>query len=237
MLRKFSKKLIIITFACVALVFTFCTVGISYVKGGADYEAVTVVIDPGHGGIDGGVVGKNSKIAERDINLCVAQSLNEYFNGARTQTTMTRTTPQGLYGAPTRGFKVRDLSKRVEIANSQDADAFISIHMNTYVDSSRRGAQVFYGADENSKKLAVAIQNQLNKIDGMKKSEPLCGDYYILNNAKLPSVIVECGFLSNAEDEKLLLTEEYRKKIAYAIFIGTLSYLYKTTDGKLYDKM
>lgn len=186
-----------------------------------------VVIDPGHGGIDCGVTGGESGVKESELNLYLSNCLSKRFNADGKATVLTRTADNGLYGAPTGGFKVRDLKKRVEIAKQAEADIFISIHMNKYSDRKRRGAQVFYNPEsQKSKMMAQSIQDQLNGLSqSSRKCSPLAGDYYVLNNAPCPAVIVECGFLSNPEDEKLLLTEEYREELAHGIFYGVLNYI------------
>ena len=118
------------------------------------------------------------------------------------------------------------MEARVKIVNESKADILISVHLNTYSDRSRRGAQVFFrSGDENGKILSECIQKSLNEMEeSVKKVSPLSGDYFILNETIVPSVICEYGFLSNSEDEKLLLTEEYQQKIAYSTYLGALSY-------------
>ena len=190
-----------------------------------------VVIDAGHGGIDGGVTGRNSNVSESEINLDIAFKLQKLFENAAIETVLTRKTSGGLYGLASKGYKRRDMKKRAEIIKSSGADLFISIHQNFYSDSSRRGAQVFYYA-EKDKKFAFCIQNKLNSMkEASRECEILFGDYFVLKQADFPACIVECGFLSNAQDEKLLLDESYREKLASAIFGGALEYLTET-DGK-----
>lgn len=188
--------------------------------------APVIVIDAGHGGIDAGVRGKTSGVKESDINLSIAYSLKGYFTDAGFCAILTRKSQAGLYGLPTKGFKLRDMQARRDVIEACGADMVISVHQNFYSDTSRRGAQVFFDKDsESGKQLAVCIQNSLNAMDGAAESHsPLIGDYYMLKCTHSPSVIVECGFLSNAADEELLLDGEYRKSIAYAIFAGAVSY-------------
>lgn len=115
----------------------------------------------------------------------------------------------------------------MEITRNANADVFISIHMNKFKDTTVRGAQVFYKNDEKSKILAKSIQLEMDKIDSDGKAGiNLSGDYYVLNNSPIPAVICECGFLSNPQDEKLLLTEDYQKDLAYSIFLGCCTYFY-----------
>ena len=185
-----------------------------------------IVIDAGHGGVDAGVLGINTKTRESDINIAIAKQLKGYFVNAGFAVVMTRKTNAGLYGAPTKGFKMRDMKKRKEIIETNKADMVISVHQNFCPIPSKRGATVFFDkSSECGTELARQIQKSLNDMqEGAKKNEALAGDYYMLKCTNNPSVIVECGFLSNGEDEKLLTSEEYQNKIAYAIFKGAVSY-------------
>ena len=121
---------------------------------------------------------------------------------------------------------MRDMKKRKEIIEQYKADMVISVHQNFCPLPSRRGGQVFYDkSSECGKALAELIQSAFNDMEEcVKKNTPLVGDYYMLKCTENPSVIVECGFLSNAEDEALLTSTEYQKKLAYAIFKGAVSY-------------
>lgn len=185
-----------------------------------------VVIDAGHGGIDAGVHGINTNTKESEINLAIAKYLRGYFTEAGFNVVMTRKTQGGLYGLSSKGFKVRDMKKRKEIIEKNDADMVISVHQNFCPIPSRRGGTVFFDkTSECGKALAASIQKSLNEMkECVKQNEALAGDYYMLKCTKNPSVIVECGFLSNAEDEKLLISENYQKSIAYSIFKGAVSY-------------
>ena len=186
----------------------------------------TVVIDAGHGGVDAGVMGKATGTKESEINLCIAKYLHGYFADAGFNVVMTRTTQGGLYGLSTKGFKMRDMKKRKEIIEKNNPDMVISIHQNFCPIPSRRGGTVFFDKDsECGKLLADSIQNRLNVMkECVKQSAALVGDYYMLKCPQNPSVIVECGFLSNSDDEALLITAEYQKSIAYAIFNGAVAY-------------
>ena len=195
-------------------------------------DRFTVVIDAGHGGIDGGVSGITTGVKESELNLDIARKLKTKFDKSGAKTVMTRKTEAGLYGIYSKGFKRRDMQKRKQITLNAKADVFVSIHLNYYSSPSRRGAQVFYKIDEEkSKSLADIVQAELN---GGKESErdytALAGDYYVLNEADCAAILCECGFLSNAEDEKLLLTDEYRAEIAEKIFNGIEKYRFSLVD-------
>lgn len=195
-------------------------------------DRFTVVIDAGHGGIDGGVLGITTGVKESELNLDIARKLKTKFDKSGAKTVMTRKTEAGLYGIYSKGFKRRDMQKRKQITLNAKADVFVSIHLNYYSSPSRRGAQVFYKIDdEKSKSLADIVQAELN---GGKECErdytALAGDYYVLNEADCAAILCECGFLSNAEDEKLLLTDEYRAEIAEKIFNGIEKYRFSLVD-------
>lgn len=190
------------------------------------YQQFTVCIDAGHGGVDGGVTGVNTGVKESDLNLSVSRLLKEQFENCGITVVMTRKTKDGLYGTATSGFKRRDMEKRREIIEQSKPDMVISIHMNKYSSPSRSGPQVFFlekGCAGEA--LAVSLQNALNKFTGNSHSA-LSGDYFILKCTDSPSVIVECGFLSNAEDERKLSDKEYQAQLAKIIFEGAMMYMY-----------
>ncbi len=193
---------------------------------GVNANMPTVVIDAGHGGIDVGVKGVDTGIKESDVNLAISRYLRGYFANAGFNTFMTRRTQGGLYGLPTKGFKMRDMQSRKTLIDESQPNMVISVHQNFYSDRSRRGGQAFFDKNsESGKHLAESIQNKLNAIYENSTHSALVGDYFMLKCTQNPSVIVECGFLSNPEDEALLITEEYQQKIAYAIFQGAIAYL------------
>ncbi len=195
----------------------------------ASYESkkFTVVIDAGHGGIDGGASGVTTGVRESDLNLLIAKNLKELFEQSGFIVVMTREIDEGLYGTTDPGFKKRDLLEREKIINNSLADLCVSVHLNVYSSQSRRGAQVFFNREiSESKKLADLIQGRINGIGvSPRLYDALHGDYYLLNQSRIPTVIVECGFLSSPEDEKLLLNEDYRAKISGAIHKGCIDYL------------
>lgn len=218
----------------VAAVFTLmvCFFGLSGTA--AEAHRLTVVLDAGHGGVDGGVVGTRTGVKESDVNLAVTYLLKERFEEAGLSVVLTRRTEAGLYGMATAGYKKRDMRRRAEIIQSASPALVISVHQNFFSLSSRRGAQVFFReSSAPSQTLACSIQTALNDMpECVKRSDPLKGDYYILNCSDHPSVIVECGFLSNPEDEALLLTEDYRERLAETIVFGALGFLSSSANLK-----
>ena len=188
-----------------------------------------IVLDAGHGGIDGGVVGVKSGEKESDINLSVTLKLKDELENMGFEVTLTRKTQSGLYGAATKGFKRRDMQKRKEIIENAKPALVVSVHQNFYPSQTSRGAQVFYCAEsDNGKALAGAIQEKLNGLyqdEGVKARKIAVGDYYMLNCTAYPSVIVECGFLSSPADDALLISSVWQSKLAEKIAAGVLAYL------------
>lgn len=186
--------------------------------------AFTVVLDAGHGGVDPGVVGSGG-VKESDVNFRIVTELGKLFSDAGFCVVLTRRNEGGLYGLPAGGYKRRDMERRREIIEEAQPNLVISVHQNTFpADPSRRGGQVFYRPGSAAgEALAAGIQARLNALGGRQLSA-LAGDYFMLNCTAYPSVIVECGFLSNAEELRLLQTKEYRTRVAEAIFSGTLAY-------------
>lgn len=188
-----------------------------------------IVLDAGHGGIDGGVTGRTSGVKESDLNLEITYLTAEKFREAGFEAALTRKTDEGLYGAATTGFKKRDMKKRKEIIEEERPAAVISVHQNFYPSSFSRGGQVFYlkGSEEGAV-LAEHLQIAFNALyggKGVKKRTKATGDFFMLSCSAYPSALVECGFLSNPKDEALLLTDDFKRAVADAIVQGTIAYL------------
>lgn len=191
-------------------------------------RAVTVVIDAGHGGVDSGVIGRTTGVEEKVINLAIAKKIERYLSERGVFVVLTRKTDAGLYGAATKGMKKRDMLARKKIIEETSPLAVVSIHQNSFPeDTSQQGGQVFFSPNsEEGKLLAAAIQTKLNESNPFRKNKSIhVGDYYLLNSTSFPSVIVECGFLTNEEEEKLLISEEYQEKVAKSVSEGILTFL------------
>ena len=189
------------------------------------YVDFTVVIDAGHGGIDGGVVANGVK--ESDLNLEYSKSLGKYFSERGFNVVYTRKTNEGLYGLATNGFKMRDMLKRKEIIQAAQPNIVISVHMNRFSSSSRSGPQVFFQEDDTAgRQLAESMQRVFNTFTG-NRHEAIGGDFFICRESPATAVIVECGFLSNANEASRLQTEEYRGELCAKIFEGVMLYLYE----------
>lgn len=198
-------------------------------------NALTVVIDAGHGGVDGGVSGRKTKVKESDVNLDIAMLVKTELEEAGFEVILTRKTGAGLYGTATSGFKKRDMQKRKEIIDAADPFLVVSVHQNYYTSSSVRGGQVFYDGDNaEGKRLAEGIQTAFNAYyekQGGRARNAASGDYFILRCAPCPSVIAECGFLSNERDERILTTESGKRAMASCIVAGVLEYVSENAKG------
>lgn len=185
---------------------------------------ITIVLDAGHGGRDDGCSGVSGS-KESVINLKITKTLEKYLKTLGLNVVLTRSDEHGLYEDDADNYKLSDMENRMKIINNANADMIISIHQNSYSDSSQRGAQVFYQEEDDvSKDFADRVQNQfISQLPNARK-ECIKGDYYLLKESKLPAIIVECGYLTNMDEEKLLNTEEYQQKVAYSIMCGIVSY-------------
>lgn len=187
----------------------------------------TVVIDPGHGGIDPGKVGING-IYEKDLNLVIGEMLRKILEQNDCKVIMTRTSDEGLYQDGDSNRKMADLRRRCELIDSSKPDVTISIHQNSFSQESSKGAQVFYqSASEGGEELALVLQRQLiASLDKEnRRTAKANNDYYMLKNTTGVMIIVECGFLSNSREAELLCLENYQRQVAWAIALGTLQYL------------
>lgn len=181
-----------------------------------------IALDAGHGGYDGGAVGRVSGTPEKGLNLDVARRLAAILEAQGAQVVMTRTDDYALCDEhPPIRKKLQDMQRRAAIIEQSGAQMVLSIHMNEYAGRSQSGPQVFYREGCSAGRLlAGAIQEAMNEtLAPKKKRSALGGDYYILTLGR-PSVLVECGFLSNAGEEALLLTADYRQRVAQAIARG-----------------
>ncbi|KAF1085188.1 Germination-specific N-acetylmuramoyl-L-alanine amidase precursor [Sporotomaculum syntrophicum] len=186
-----------------------------------------IVVDPGHGGIDPGSKGPTGAI-EEDITLEVARKLATVLSQAGAIVLMTRESDMDLSeeGGSLLTRKRQDLARRVALANEHDADAFISVHVNSFKSGpTEHGAQTFYQpGSEEGKKLATSIQSELIRLLKNTNRKAKAVDYYTTRNAKMPAVIVEIGFISNAKEEKLMGDVDYQGKLAYVIYSGMVKY-------------
>jgi len=186
-----------------------------------------IVIDAGHGGDDPGKIGINGE-KEKKLNLAIAKKLQKILEKKGYRIVLTRDSNKGLYHRTARNKKVEDMKKRCEIINKEKPVFTISIHQNSYTSPEIQGAQVFYyGQSENGKKLAEILQTALiEQVDPDNHRAAKANEsYYLLKKTPTPTVIVECGFLSNPIEAELLLQDDYQDQLVNAIYTGIKTYL------------
>lgn len=185
-----------------------------------------IIIDAGHGGRDAGASGR-SGLKEKDVNLEVAKKLKRYIEEGGGIAVMIREDDNGLYSVESTNKKREDMKNRKQIIEESNGNILVSIHLNSFPESKYYGAQVFYfDGSKSSQKLAKIVQQELRRVldrnnDRVEKSTKT---YYILKDNIIPSILVECGFLSNAEEEKLLAQSGYQEEVAWGIYVGILKY-------------
>lgn len=192
-----------------------------------------IVIDAGHGLPDAGAEGFYGT-TEQAINLSVALKLQKIVEQSGAKVYLTRSDENGIYSSNSKTIrekKVSDAKNRVQIGNENNADIFVSIHLNKFPASgSYKGWQTFYQkSSEDSMLLAKSIQENLNKninIENNRQSLPI-NNVYIMEKLQIPAIIVECGFLSNEEETKNLKDEKYQNKLAWGIYLGIQDYFNK----------
>lgn len=187
-----------------------------------------IVVDPGHGGVDPGAVGRTG-VMEKDINLAIARRLAVFLSQAGAVVVLTRegdydlSRPEDQSNLAER--KKDDLAARVELANKHKADLYISIHVNSFPSRQWWGAQVFYHPRSlESKRLACLIQQELIKVLGESYRWAKPEDFYVMRNAGMPAVVVEAGFISHPREEILMTEPVYQSKVAWSIYAGVVRY-------------
>lgn len=180
-----------------------------------------VVIDAGHGGDDPGKIGINNAL-EKEINLQIAKEIKKCLEKAGITVVMTRENDSSL-----KNSKAEDMRERVKIIDESKAKIAVSIHQNSFSSETEKGAQVFYYSEsEEGIKIAQILQNHLKILNPDNKREiKENNSYFLLKRTKTPTVIVECGFLSNWEEAEKLTETEYQKEIAQVISEGILAYM------------
>jgi N-acetylmuramoyl-L-alanine amidase len=203
-----------------------------------DYN-YTVIIDPGHGGVDGGAVGVDGVI-EKGINLSISLKLRTFFEQAGFKVIMTREDDISIHDDNSntiRKQKKSDLYNRLDIIDNNPRAIFISIHQNIFEDSKYSGTQVFYSKNNDaSELLATTLQNNIKSMlqpQNSREIKKADKNLFLLYNAKSPCVLVECGFLSNAKEAAVLQNNDYQNKMAFAIFYGTLLFYDSYDTAKL----
>jgi N-acetylmuramoyl-L-alanine amidase len=193
-----------------------------------------IVIDPGHGGPDGGASYGN-EVFERDIALNIAFRLKDYLQEQGAVVLLTRKDSKDLASPDTKGIrnrKVEDLRNRVEFINESDASSFVTIHLNAIPSERWSGAQTFYyGSFEENKRMAAFIQTEITRnLENTSRTAKAISGIYLLKKAQVPGALVEVGFLSNPRERQLLQKESYQEMMAASIYKGILRYYTNESD-------
>ena len=192
----------------------------------------TIVVDAGHGKPDEGAESSRGT-TEAETNLKIALKLQNLLEQSGCSVVLTRSDENAIYDIDSKTLrqkKISDIHNRVKIGNESSADIFVSIHLNKIPQQQYDGWQTFYNANSvDGQKLAVSIQNNLN--DAIQKENNRVAksidNIYIVKHVQIPTTIVECGFLSNPDEEKLLLEDEYQNRLAWGIYNGIIDYFYE----------
>ncbi|MCH3965709.1 MAG: N-acetylmuramoyl-L-alanine amidase CwlD [Clostridium sp.] len=236
MIKKIRIKIAAIMMICICTTVIFQDKVYSTASSSSinDRQKTIILVDPGHGGIDGGAEAKDGTM-EKNINLKISSKLKNNLKKQGYTVLMTRESDKGLYtqGGKIRKKKVEDLGNRARMKNDTNCNMFISIHLNKFPQSKYYGAQVWYSKNQDSKQLAKIIQdNLIRDLDSSNnRHEKAALDLYkiLRENDDMPSVIVECGFLSNDQEREKLKSDDYQNKIADSIAKSVNEY-YKCFD-------
>ena len=223
---------LIVTIAILSTAAVETVWGISEIWKGVWQKDVVIVIDAGHGGVDPGAISQSGAVLEKDVNLNIAKWLQGYLQEAGYVVVMTRSEDQDLAGDTEGRRKTADMKERIRIMEEAKGDILISIHQNSYPEERYHGPQVFFqNHSEEAAGLALLVQAEMNSFTAPENNrEAKRGkDYYILKNAPMPAILVECGFVSNANEAAMLIQEDYQKRIAWGIYSGVEKYL--QSDG------
>lgn len=233
-----SKKRIFVILSCISLsVITFLFFANTNFDSTIETVALPVsdkviVLDAGHGIPDEGAESRNGT-TEAETNLKIAFKVQNLLEQSGATVILTRSDENAIYDYDKKTLKekkISDIRNRVKIGNENSADIFVSIHLNKIQQEEYWGWQTFYKeGNEQGQKLAKSIQTALNEsIQKENKRVPMKIDnIYIVKHVEIPTTVVECGFLSNAEEEKQLLDDTYQDKLAWGIYNGIISYFYE----------
>ncbi len=198
-------------------------------------EKPVVVLDAGHGGLDSGAVGTNGTL-EKDVNLSIVKALRDMLEMSGFQVVLTRDEDISIYDAGVEGIrnqKLSDMDNRLEIIQSYPDSIFLCVHQNKYTDPKYFGGQMFYNNNNpNNRTLAQIMQNRFVILQpGNEREIKLSGnELFLLKSNPNPSLMIECGFLSNPDEEAKLATWEYQQKVAFTIYSGLMEYIDATAE-------
>lgn len=198
-------------------------------------EKPVIVLDAGHGGLDSGAVGVTG-VLEKDINLSIVLMLKDMFEMSGFRVVLTRSEDISIYSPGVEGIrdqKLSDMDNRLAIIQSYPDSIFLCVHQNNFTDPQYFGAQMFYNNNNpDNRTLATIMQNRFRELRPENDREiKLSGnELFLLKSNPNPSLMIECGFLSNPEEEQLLSNREFQQKVAFTIYSGTLEFIEATAD-------
>lgn len=228
MLKKFCYKFRYF-FVCMIFLGSFFSARCVAAHNQANHKKndITIVVDAGHGGADPGKVGVDN-ILEKDVNLAIAKKLEKLLKKKGYNVIMTRTDDSDLASPDSTKRKIEDLQNRIKLIEDNNADLTVCIHQNSFPDESIFGPQVFYYSNSTySEELAKLVQTEVDENLDIKNSRQVKDnpDYYLLRKSPTPTIIVECGFLSNPTEAKLLIDDSYQNKLSRAIYLGIYKFI------------
>lgn len=188
-------------------------------------KEISIYIDPGHGGFDGGASGNDGTL-EKDLSLSISLKLKDYFEEIGYLVYMTRITDKSL-NTEQKNAKRSDIINRVNMINKSNCDLYLSIHLNAFSNDALYGAQTFYSNKiEKNMILAESVQNAIKLVlNNTKRVAKSINDKYLIDHTNKVGCLIEAGFLSNKKELELLKTDNYQDKLAFAIYIGVIEYL------------
>ena len=223
MIKVFKKNKILIIVISIFFALTMLYSGI-VAYSVSKSNGITIVLDAGHGGRDGGSVGANGTI-EKKINLEYVMALKDKLVENGFKVVLTRQNDDGLYSNIDKNKKQSDMKARFRIIENANPNLVISIHMNSFGSSNAKGAICYYRkGDTAGEKCSNLIQKSLYQYCGARFENGKVGDYYMLNCSYYTSILIECGFISNPEEEKKLNSEKYKELMVDSIYKGILLY-------------
>ena len=228
-----GKKVTILVFILLFLV-TLSDSTWAYSVDKFDKAGKVILVDPGHGGIDGGAVGKDGTL-EKDVNLIIGKKLRDLLAKEGYKAIISREDDRGLCteGGTIRKKKLEDLDNRQKLIKESNCSMFISIHLNAFPQRQYYGAQVWYAANKISENFGILMQNTLKDeldVNNKRKAKNAKDSFIILRNPpEIPAIIIECGFLSNAAEAEKLKSDSYQQKVAQSIVKAVNLYFEKET--------
>ncbi len=229
MLKRFTPQLVLLGLICMIAAFGYVKTEIIGTVTAAD-TTKTIIIDAGHGGFDGGASAADGTV-EKDINLCISQKVSSLLRFYGCNVIMTRNSDTGTEDDESAAIvkrKKSDLSNRLQLMKDNSDAIYVSIHLNKFTTSAANGAQVFYTKNyAEAYDLANCVQSSIKTLiqpENTRVVKQGTNSTYLLKNAAVPAIIVECGFLSNNAELEKLKNDDYQSQMAFAIVSGIMEF-------------